>query len=1093
MRDMVEMVPGMHGDKTGIKLLMLKIADDKSVTGPNYDAKAVSELGDIVDLEEKLSSHDRIVYKIGQLIQTIHMLGKTPNKVYDLFLKAELGYQNPERNFRGRERKSIKNKKQNDSTGLWKINALYETFVPQKEPSAKQTYFSIPSTSSIPLLSNNDRDDLGKMKLKAAVGIFISYTESSRGFHIYNRQTKKKMETIHVKFDELTSMTFECNNSRPGFNCSNFQDSSEDLQSVPSKTDLDNLFGPLYEEYYATSTPKVSDNSAANTLDNEDTPSSSSIVVEEDEAPQIVSLSAEAVATEPNTPVLNENADELVQEDVTKLDGNVFYNPLYTHVLEEAESSSTYQDPSNMHKFHQTRRSIDKRANNHPIEQVIGDLSKHNKSRLVAKGYGQEEGIDFEKSFAHVARLKAVRIFVAYATHKNFPIYQMDVKTAFLNEPLKEEVFVRHPNGFVDQEFPNHKHGMEKCDSISTPMATVKLDIDLQGTQVDQTKYHSMMWELVYLTASQADIAFATFDSKFELIAYSNADHAVCNDDCKSTSGGIQFLGDKLVSWLSKKQDCTAMSTAEAEYVSLTACSAQVIWMRTQRLDYGFRYNKIPMYYDSKSEISISCNSVQHSRTKHINIRYHFIKEHVEKDSKVYDTKDTIKFKLDTQEITYTVDMFRDTLKLPVENPDNPFITPVTIRTTESFMKTIGYQGVVDKKKNVIQYPRFTKLIIADLMKKYSSIPQILNEDYHSIKDDIPLISEYETVFVGVKVPMIQPQPVVSTQGTHWTTPRSYSTTLIPPPSDDKERDKIAKVTLLSLTLHKTDLAAEAQENVAKVPEKLAEEEIEKMVEAEEDEESYASEFVNSMFNDDDDSGTRIEPESHKDKPQVVDDDDVTKKKDDKKDEDEEKDDDVLKTYDAAKEKDNDDHTNHTLVRTYATGSLETTNEQMQTPILTQNRSPRKELSSDKTISKELTQLYHQQLYPNPKARVDLLQTRQRFFQDTLQAFLDHCNNVVPELMFAKKNEMIKEEMPRLVHLAVTMDREITVTNVPELISREFATHAPKMIEELFHKHMQNTTLNLYPTTSLSTADLQHRLYLNMKSKPQDQAADPEI
>ncbi|GKE85138.1 hypothetical protein Tco_1558880 [Tanacetum coccineum] len=120
-------------------------------------------------------------------------------------------------------------------------------------------------------------------------------------------------------------------------------------------------------------------------------------------------------------------------------------------------------------------------------------------------------------------------------------------------------------------------------------------------------------------------------DSRFEQIAYSDADHAGCKDDCKSTSGGLQFLGENLVSWSSKKQDCTAMSTAEAEYVSLFVCCAQVIWMRTQLLDYGYKYNRIPMYCDSKSAIAISCNLVQHSRTKHIDIRYHFIKEHVEK------------------------------------------------------------------------------------------------------------------------------------------------------------------------------------------------------------------------------------------------------------------------------------------------------------------------------------------------------------------------------------------------------------------------------------------------------------------------------
>ncbi|GKG07877.1 hypothetical protein Tco_0333709, partial [Tanacetum coccineum] len=109
-------------------------------------------------------------------------------------------------------------------------------------------------------------------------------------------------------------------------------------------------------------------------------------------------------------------------------------------------------------------------------------------------------------------------------------------------------------------------------------------------------------------------------------------DHAGCLDTRKSTSGEIQFLGDKLVSWMSKKQNCTAISSAEAEYVALSASCAQVIWIRTQLKDYGFNYNKIPLYCDSQSTIAISCNLVQHSRTNHIHTRYHFIKEHVEND-----------------------------------------------------------------------------------------------------------------------------------------------------------------------------------------------------------------------------------------------------------------------------------------------------------------------------------------------------------------------------------------------------------------------------------------------------------------------------
>ncbi|GJY41696.1 retrovirus-related pol polyprotein from transposon TNT 1-94 [Tanacetum coccineum] len=376
----------------------------------------------------------------------------------------------------------------------------------------------------------NDHDDLGKMKPKADIGIFIGYSESSRRFRIYNRRTKKIMEMMHVKFDELTAMASKCNNSEPGINITNFQDSSS---------------------------PEVSDNSAVNTLDNENTSSSSSIVVEEDEAPQIVSSLAEQVATEPNSPVLNENVDELVEEDVTEFNRNVFYYPPQTPIFEEAESSSIYQYPSNVHErqlhtdaevcMYALTVSTTKSKNIKEvmldaswIESMQDELNQFkrldvyelvefiwNKSRLVAKGYGQEEGIDFEESFAPVARLEA--------------------------------------------------------------------------------------------------------DSGFELIAYPDADLVGCNDDCKSTSGGIQFLRDKLVSWSSKKQDCTAMSTAKAEYVSLSACCAQVISMRTQLLDYGFWYNKISMYCDSQSAIAISCNSVQHSRTKQINNRYHFIKDHIEK------------------------------------------------------------------------------------------------------------------------------------------------------------------------------------------------------------------------------------------------------------------------------------------------------------------------------------------------------------------------------------------------------------------------------------------------------------------------------
>nr|GEV96500.1 copia protein [Tanacetum cinerariifolium] len=209
---------------------------------------------------------------------------------------------------------------------------------------------------------------------------------------------------------------------------------------------------------------------------------------------------------------------------------------------------------------------------------------------------------------------------------------------------------------------------MESCDPVDTPMEIKdKLDQDQNGTPVDATKYRSMIGALMYITSSRPEIVHATClcaryqakptekhlkevkrifcclwrtvdtglwytnDSGFELIGFSDADYAGCKDTFKSTSGGAQFLGEKLVSWSSKKQECTAQSTAEAEYVSLSTCCAQVLWMRTQLTDYGFNFKKIPIYCDSKSAIAISCNMVQHSRTKYITVRYHFIKEHVEK------------------------------------------------------------------------------------------------------------------------------------------------------------------------------------------------------------------------------------------------------------------------------------------------------------------------------------------------------------------------------------------------------------------------------------------------------------------------------
>ncbi|GKA99469.1 retrovirus-related pol polyprotein from transposon TNT 1-94 [Tanacetum coccineum] len=380
-----------------------------------------------------------------------------------------------------------------------------------------------------------------------------------------------------------------------------------------------------------------------------------------------------------------------------------------------------------------------------------------NKARLVAVGYCQQEGIDYDETFAPVARIEAIRLFLAYAAHKDFTVFQMDVKTAFLNGILKEEVYVGQPPGFVSKQYPDHvyaldkalyglkqaprawydvlskflidsgfqkgsidttlfikkkgKHimliqiyvddiifgstnpkyctkfselmvkrfemsmmgemkfflglqvnqfsngifinqskyildilkrfGMENCDTVPTPMVEqAKLKLDLVGKPVDHTDYRSMIGSLMYLTSSRPDIMFATCkcsryqanpnehhvsavkrifrylkgtinlglwypkDFGFDLTAYSDADHAGCHLDRKT----------------------------ESEYVDVSGCCAQVLWMRTQLTDYGFFYDKVPIYCDSKSAIAISCNPVQHTRTKHIDVSIGVIDEILEED-----------------------------------------------------------------------------------------------------------------------------------------------------------------------------------------------------------------------------------------------------------------------------------------------------------------------------------------------------------------------------------------------------------------------------------------------------------------------------
>ncbi|GKC12877.1 retrovirus-related pol polyprotein from transposon TNT 1-94, partial [Tanacetum coccineum] len=408
--------------------------------------------------------------------------------------------------------------------------------------------------------------------------------------------------------------------------------------NTPSKEDLENLFGLVFEEYFEKRSFDTPINSTAQpTQFHKDSPSTSSIIVDEHKAPPI-----ETTSDEQTSPISLTDADEFNQEDSADFNGNMDFVSYNTSSHEEIESSTADLEPSNVHNFHQKNKC--------DAENIM----VRNKTRLVAKGYRQEEGIDFEESFAPVAHLEAVRMLkkalcglkqaprawydklssflilhgftIDFSTRfvnlmkNNFQISMMGELKFFLGLQVHQsphDIFISQSQYEIELL---KKLGLDECVSMSKPMATERLDADLQSTLTDQTTYHRMIGGLIPIT-------WAYGIRRISDLNY----HAGCKDDCKSTSGGLQFLGEKLMSWSSKKQDCTTMSTAEAKYVSLFACCAQVIWMRTQLLDYGYKYNRIPMYCDSKSAIAISCNPVQYSKTKHIDIRYHFIKEHVEK------------------------------------------------------------------------------------------------------------------------------------------------------------------------------------------------------------------------------------------------------------------------------------------------------------------------------------------------------------------------------------------------------------------------------------------------------------------------------
>ncbi|GKB08091.1 hypothetical protein Tco_0836375 [Tanacetum coccineum] len=186
------------------------------------------------------------------------------------------------------------------------------------------------------------------------------------------------------------------------------------------------------------------------------------------------------------------------------------------------------------------------------------------------------------------------------------------------------------------------KFGFSDVKTATTPMETHKpLLKDADGEDVDEHLYRSMIGSLMYLTSSRPDIMFAVCqpklglwypkDSPFDLVAFTDSDYARASLDRKSTTGGCQFLGCRLISWQCKKQTVVANSTTEAEYIGASNYCRQVLWIQNQLLDYGYNFMQTKIHIDNESTIYIAKNPVFHSKTKHIEIRHHFINDSYEK------------------------------------------------------------------------------------------------------------------------------------------------------------------------------------------------------------------------------------------------------------------------------------------------------------------------------------------------------------------------------------------------------------------------------------------------------------------------------
>ncbi|GKC67551.1 retrovirus-related pol polyprotein from transposon TNT 1-94, partial [Tanacetum coccineum] len=483
-----------------------------------------------------------------------------------------------------------------------------------------------------------DSENLGKLQLKADIGIFIGYAPTKKAFRIYNRRTRRIIETIHVDFDELTAMASEHSSSGPALHEMTpatinilFQPLFDELLTPPPSVDLpapefiapiDEVVAPVIDVSTSSPSSTTVDQDAPSPSKSQTTPKTQPLVIPNDVEEDNHDIDIAHMGNDPYFGILIPE----VPSDQSLLTDSIhtIVHPDYQTLFCYYDAFLTVVEPK-MYKDALTQScwidAMQEELNEFERLEVWELVPQPDKVLVITLKWIYKVKLDeLGEYFAPVARLEAIRIFLAFAAHMNMVVYQMDVKTAFRNGNLWEEVYVSQPDDFMDSDNPNHVYKLKKAlyglkqaprawydmlssflisqdfskgsvdptlfirkegkelllvqvyvDDIifaaSTPelldtslCEKSKLDEDKEGKAVDPSHYRGMIGTLLYLTATFAD-----------------ADHAGCQDTHRSTSGSMHFLGDRLVSWSSKRQKSVAKSSTEAEYIAMSGCCAQIL------------------------------------------------------------------------------------------------------------------------------------------------------------------------------------------------------------------------------------------------------------------------------------------------------------------------------------------------------------------------------------------------------------------------------------------------------------------------------------------------------------------------------------